>query len=56
MAVQSIEHWEEKARLALEKAEATRHPPKRTEMLELVELYRQLAYQTRRMIAETDEK
>jgi hypothetical protein len=53
--IQSVAHWEEKARLAQEKAEAMCHPKARTEMLELVELYRQLAEQTRKMIAVTEE-
>ena len=35
MPVQSVEHWEEKARLAAEKAEIVRHPPTRAAMLEI---------------------
>jgi hypothetical protein len=44
MAIQSVEHWEKKARLAAEKAEATRDPATTVETLEMVELYRQLSY------------
>ena len=56
MAIQSVEHWEQKARLAQEMAGVALHQQTRTQILELVELYRQLAYQTRRMIAATIEK
>jgi hypothetical protein len=56
MAIQSVEHWEKKARIAQEKAGVALSHKTRTQMLELVQLYRQLAYQTRRMIAATQEK
>jgi hypothetical protein len=56
MAIQSVEHWEQKARLAQEMARVALHQQTRTQILELVELYRQLAHQTRRMIAATVEK
>jgi hypothetical protein len=35
MPVQSVEHWEERARLAAEKAETMRRPPTRAAMLEI---------------------
>ena len=56
MAIQSVEHWEKKAVLAQEMAAVALHQQTRTQILELVELYRKLAYQTRRMIAATEEK
>jgi hypothetical protein len=52
MPIQTVEHWEEKARLAQERAAAMNHPPARLAMLEIAQLYRQLAEQTRKL-AET---
>jgi hypothetical protein len=49
MPIQTVEHWEEKARLAEETAEAMRHAPARVAMLEIAQLYRQLAEQTRKL-------
>jgi hypothetical protein len=56
MAIQSVEHWEKKARIAQEMAGAALSYQTRAQILELVQLYRQLAYQTRRMIAATEVK
>ena len=56
MAMQSVEHWETKARLAQEMAGVALHQQTRTQILELVQLYRQLAAQTRGAIAATQEK
>ena len=46
MPVQSVAHWEEKARLAAEKAETMWHPPTRAAMLEIAQLYLNLAEHT----------
>ena len=43
MPIQTVEHWEEKARLGEEAAEAMGHAPARVAMLEIAQLYRQLA-------------
>jgi hypothetical protein len=56
MAMQSVEHWETKARLAQEMAGVALDQQTRTQILELVQLYRQLAAQTRGAIAATQEK
>jgi hypothetical protein len=56
MAIQSVEHWEQKARLAQEMAGVALHQQTRTQILELVQRYRQLAMQTRKVIAATIEK
>jgi hypothetical protein len=56
MPVQSVEHWEEKARLAEETAEAMGHAPARFAMLEIAQLYRQLAEQTRKLTAAGEAK
>jgi predicted HAD superfamily phosphohydrolase len=47
--IQTVEHWEEKARQAEEAAEAMRHAPARFSMLEIAQLYRQLAERTRKL-------
>jgi hypothetical protein len=49
MPIQSAEHWDEKARLAAEAAEAMDQAPARFAMLGMVQLYRQLAEQTRKL-------
>ena len=49
MPIQTAEHWDEKARLAEETAEAMGHAPARFAMLEIAELYEHLAEQTRRL-------
>jgi len=54
MPVQTVEHWEEKARLAEEQAEAMRHAPARFAMLEIAQLYRQLADRTRKLSEATE--
>jgi hypothetical protein len=46
MPIQTLEHWEEKARAA----EAMAHAPARFAMLEIAQLYRQLAEQTRKLV------
>ena len=56
--IQSFEYWEEKARLAEETAKAMRHAPTKAAMLEIAQLYRQLAERTRKLekLAGTGEK
>ena len=49
MPIQTAEHWDEKTRLAIETAEAIAHAPARLAMLEIAELYRQLAERTRKL-------
>jgi len=49
MPIQTVEHWEEKARRADEMAEAMAHAPARFAMLEIAQLYRQLAERTRKL-------
>jgi hypothetical protein len=56
MAIHSVEHWERKVRIAQEMAGVALDQQTRTQILELVELYGQLAHQTRRMIAASVEK
>jgi hypothetical protein len=51
MPIQSIEHWEEKARLVMERTEEMNHSPARVAMLEIAQLYRQLAEHTRKLTA-----
>jgi hypothetical protein len=56
MPIQSVEYWEEKVQRAEEMAEAMAHAPARFAMLEIAQLYRGLAEQTRKLLAETGEK
>jgi hypothetical protein len=49
MPIQSAEHQEEKARQAHEATNAMGHAPARSAMLEIAELYRQLAEKTRKL-------
>ena len=49
MPIQTAEHWDEKARLAEETAEAMGHALARFATLEIAELYRQLAERTRKL-------
>jgi 3-deoxy-D-arabino-heptulosonate 7-phosphate (DAHP) synthase class II len=55
MPIQAVEHWEEKARLAQERAGAMNHPPAWLAM-EIAHLYQRLAEQTRKLIAAGDGK
>jgi hypothetical protein len=56
MPIQTVEHWEEKARLAEETAEAMAHAPARFAMLEIAQLYRKLAENTRKLTVAGDGK
>jgi DNA-binding PucR family transcriptional regulator len=49
MPIQTVDHWEEKARRAEEMAEAMGHAPARFAMIESARLYRNLAEQTRKL-------
>jgi len=49
MPIQSVEFWEEKAWLAEEAAKTMRTPAAKAAMLEIAQLYRKLAEQTRNL-------
>lgn len=49
MPIQSAEHWDQKVKAAEEMAEAMSISPAKSAMLEIAELYRKLAEQTRKL-------
>jgi len=49
MPIQSVEHWEEKARLAKEMAATMQDAEMKASMLEIAQLYLKLAETTRKL-------